>query len=199
MVRKELLTPGLKVGLLGGSFNPAHEGHLHITRMCLTSLGLDRVWWLVSPGNPLKPEKGMAPYEDRFASAEELARDPRIVVSGIERELGTRYTADTLIALTERFADVNFVWLMGADNMLQFPKWRNWREILEMVPVAVYPRPGYTLKARLSPVATMLRDRTLDTADAAILPVVAPPALAFLSGPETSQSATSIRNRGDWG
>jgi nicotinate-nucleotide adenylyltransferase len=199
VVRKELLTPGLKVGLLGGSFNPAHEGHLHITRMCLTSLGLDRVWWLVSPGNPLKPEKGMAPYEDRFASAEELARDPRIVVSGIERELGTRYTADTLIALTERFADVNFVWLMGADNMLQFPKWRNWREILEMVPVAVYPRPGYTLKARLSPVATMLRDRTLDTADAAILPVVAPPALAFLSGPENGQSATSIRNRGDWG
>lgn len=199
MVRKELLTPGLKVGLLGGSFNPAHEGHLHITRMCLTSLGLDRAWWLVSPGNPLKPEKGMAPYEDRFASAEELARDPRIVVSGIERELGTRYTADTLIALTERFADVNFVWLMGADNMLQFPKWRNWREILEMVPVAVYPRPGYTMKARLSPVATMLRDRTLDTADAAILPVVAPPALAFLSGPENSQSATSIRNRGDWG
>ena len=197
-MRAALLTPGLKVGLLGGSFNPAHEGHLHITRMCLTALGLDRVWWLVSPGNPLKPEKGMAPYEDRFASAEKLARDPRIVVSGIERDLGTRYTMDTLKALTARFADVNFVWLMGADNMLQFPKWRNWREIAGTVPIAVYPRPGYTLKARLSPAATMLRDRTLDTGDAPLLPFIAPPALVFLSGPESGQSATAIRERGGW-
>ncbi len=198
MVRKELLTPGLKVGLLGGSFNPAHEGHLHITRMCLAALELDRVWWLVSPGNPLKPGKGMAPYEDRFASAERMARDPRIAVSGIEKELGTRYTADTLKALAARFAEVNFVWLMGADNMLQFPKWRNWRGILETVPVAIYPRPGYTLKARLSPLASMLRDRTLDASDAALLPLVAPPALVFLSGPESSRSATEIRAAGGW-
>ncbi len=197
-MRSTFLAPGLKVGLLGGSFNPAHEGHLHITRMCLRALGLDRVWWLVSPGNPLKPEKGMAPYQDRFASAQKMARDPRIVVSGIEKELGTRYTADTLAALAERFADVNFVWLMGADNMLQFPKWRNWRRITETVPIAVYPRPGYTLKARLSPVATMLRECTLDTADAALLPMMAPPALVFLSGPETGQSATKIREAGDW-
>ncbi len=141
MARRELLTPGLKVGLLGGSFNPAHEGHLHITKMCLKALGLDRVWWLVSPGNPLKPVKGMAPFAERLASAEAMARDPRIVVSDIETRLGTRYTADTLAALTGRFPEIRFVWLMGADNMLQFPKWRNWREIAETVPIAVYPVP----------------------------------------------------------
>lgn len=193
MARRELLTPGLKVGLLGGSFNPAHEGHLHITKMCLNALGLDRVWWLVSPGNPLKPVKGMAPFAERLASAEAMARDPRIVVSDIETRLGTRYTADTLAALTGRFPEIRFVWLMGADNMLQFPKWRNWREIAETVPIAVYPRPGYTLKARLSPAATALREATLDASDAALLPHLVPPALAFLTGPESTYSATEIR------
>ena len=195
-MRREMLTPGLKVGLLGGSFNPAHEGHLHLTRMCLQSLGLDRVWWLVSPGNPLKPEKDMAPYARRFASAEKMARDPRIVVSGIEAELGTRYTADTLAELTAHFAGTRFVWLMGADNMLQFPKWRNWQEVAATVPIAVYPRPGYTLKARLSPAAAVLRPWTLDTSDAALLPLMEPPALVFLGGPENPASATAIRAAG---
>lgn len=195
-MRAELLTPGLKVGLLGGSFNPAHDGHLHITRMCLKALALDRVWWLVSPGNPLKPEKGMAPFAKRFASARAMARDPRIVVSDIEARLGTRYTADTLAELTGRFPDVRFVWLMGADNMLQFPKWRNWRDIAETVPIAVYPRPGYTLKARLSPAATALGATTLDASDAALLPHLAPPAFAFLTGPENTRSATEIRAAG---
>ena len=195
-MRRELLTPGLKVGLLGGSFNPAHDGHLHITKMCLKALGLDRVWWLVSPGNPLKPEKGMAPFAERFASACAVARDPRITVSDIETRLGTRYTADTLMELTGRFPDVRFVWLMGADNMLQFPKWRNWRKIAETVPIAVYPRPGYTLKARLSPAAVAFGEATLDTSDASLLPYLAPPALAFLTGPESRRSATEIRARG---
>ncbi len=196
MARRELLTPGLKVGLLGGSFNPAHEGHLHVSKMCLKALGLDRVWWLVSPGNPLKPQKGMAPFAERFASAEAMAQDPRIVVSDIETRLGTRYTADTLAALTTRFPDVRFVWLMGADNMLQFPKWRNWREIAETVPIAVYPRPGYTLKARLSPAATALKEATLDPSDGTLLPRLLPPAVAFLTGPESAASATEIRARG---
>ena len=195
MPRHELLTPGLKVGLLGGSFNPAHEGHLHITKMCLKALGLDRVWWLVSPGNPLKPAKGMAPFAERFASARVMARDPRIVVSDIEARLGTRYTADTLAALTNRLPETRFVWLMGADNMLQFPKWRNWREIAETVPIAIYPRPGYTLKARLSPAATALREATRDASDATLLPHLAAPALVFLAGPESAHSATEIRAR----
>lgn len=198
MARRELLTPGLKVGLLGGSFNPAHEGHLHVTRMCLRALQLDRVWWLVSPQNPLKPDKGMAPFAKRFASATRMARDPRICVSDIEGRLGTSYTADTLAALTERFPQVDFVWLMGADNMIQLPRWSRWREIVETVPIAVYPRPGFTLKARLSRAAAALRDYTLESSDAALLPLLAAPALVFLEGPESGQSATSIRRQGGW-
>lgn len=198
MARRELLAPGLKVGLLGGSFNPAHEGHLHVTRMCLRSLGLDRVWWLVSPQNPLKPDEGMAPFDKRFASAEKMARDPRICVSDIEARLGTRYTADTLATLAGRFPQVRFVWLMGADNMIQLPRWSRWRDIVATVPIAVYPRPGFTLKARLSPAAVALRDVTLDASDAALLPSLTAPAVVFLEGPESPQSATSIRRRGGW-
>ncbi|MEQ8266954.1 MAG: nicotinate-nucleotide adenylyltransferase [Parvibaculum sp.] len=198
MTRRELLTPGLKVGLLGGSFNPAHEGHLHVTRMCLRALGLDRVWWLVSPQNPLKTEKGMAPFAKRFASAERMARDPRICVSDVEARLGTRYTVDTLAALTARFPSVDFVWLMGADNMIELPRWARWREIVKTVPIAVYPRPGFTLKARLSPAALALREVTLDSSDASLLPRLEAPALAFLEGAESGQSATSIRRQGGW-
>lgn len=192
---EESLTPGLKVGLLGGSFNPAHEGHRHITLMCLEALGLDCVWWLVSPGNPLKSREGMAPFEERLASAREMARDKRIVVSDIEARLGTRYTADTLAALIERHPDVHFVWLMGADNMLQFPQWRNWREIAEMIPIAVYPRPGSTQEARLSPAATALAHAIRDPADAGLLPLSKAPALLFLTGPENPLSATEIREK----
>jgi nicotinate-nucleotide adenylyltransferase len=198
MSRRELLTPGLCVGLLGGSFNPAHEGHLHLTRMCLRALGLDRVWWLVSPQNPLKAESGMAPFAARFASAEKMARDPRISVSDIESRLGTRYTADTLKALTARHADVQFVWLMGADNLIEFPRWHRWRDIAGTVPIAVYPRPGFTLKARVSPAAQMLRNATLDASDAGLLASLAAPALVFLDGPENAQSATALRARGGW-
>ncbi|MBX3489525.1 nicotinate-nucleotide adenylyltransferase [Parvibaculum sp.] len=196
--RRELLTPRMKVGLLGGSFNPAHEGHLHLTRMCLRALGLDRVWWLVSPQNPLKPETGMAPFADRFASAQAMARDPRICVSDIETRLGTRYTADTLTALRARHPDVRFVWLMGADNMIDLPRWRRWRDIAGGVPIAVYPRPGFTLKARLSPAAAALRPHLLDASDGALLADAAPPALIFLEGPESRHSATEIRSRGGW-
>ncbi len=198
MARRELLAQGLKVGLLGGSFNPAHEGHLHVTRMCLRALDLNRVWWLVSPQNPLKSDKGMAPFDKRFASAEKMARDPRICVSDIEARLGTRYTADTLATLAGRFPQVRFVWLMGADNMIQLPRWSRWRDIVATVPIAVYPRPGFTLKARLSPAAMALRDVTLDASDAALLPSLAAPAVVFLEGPESPQSATSIRRQGRW-
>tara|TARA_R110002110_G_scaffold12704_8_gene60654 strand:- start:2120 stop:2722 length:603 start_codon:yes stop_codon:yes gene_type:complete len=198
MKRCELLTPGLKVGLLGGSFNPAHEGHLHVSRMCMRALGLDRVWWLVSPRNPLKSGAGMAPFEKRLASAGAMARDPRICVSDIETRLGTRYTIDTLRALKARFPGVLFVWLMGADNMIELPEWARWRDITATVPIAIYPRPGFTLKARLSPAATALRDRTTDSADASLLPFLEPPALVFLDGPESPLSATSIRRKGGW-
>lgn len=196
MARTELLTPGLKVGLLGGSFNPAHEGHLHLTRMCLKALGLDRVWWLVSPQNPLKSEAGMAPLSARLESARSLVRkagDPRIVVSDIETRLGTRYTVDTLAALEARNPSCRFVWLMGADNLIQLPRWARWQEIVRLVPIAVYPRPGFTMKARLSPAAQMLRPMTLKASDAALLPFCTAPALVFLEGPEHMASATAIR------
>ncbi|MGB6085807.1 nicotinate-nucleotide adenylyltransferase [Parvibaculum sp.] len=196
---EETLTPGLKVGLLGGSFNPAHEGHRHISLMCLEAMELDCVWWMVSPGNPLKPQESMASFDERLNSAREMARDPRIIVSDIETRLGTRYTADTLAALTRRHPEVHFVWLMGADNMLQFPQWRNWRTIAETVPIAVYPRPGYTEKALTSPAAQELAHAILRPDEAKRLPLATPPALIFLSGPETPLSATEIREKSGWG
>lgn len=196
MKRNEALAPGMTVGLLGGSFNPAHEGHLHLTRMCLKALALDRIWWLVSPLNPLKSASGMAPLSTRMRDAEELVArsgDPRIVVTDIETRLGTRFTIDTIRALKARHPDIRFVWLMGADNMLQLPRWAKWRELTREIPMAVYPRSGFTLKARLSPAAAMLKSTTLDRSDAALLARVAPPALVFLDGPEHPASATSIR------
>ncbi len=197
--RGEWLAPGLRVGLLGGSFNPAHEGHLHLTRMCLKALALDRVWWLVSPQNPLKGEADMAPLGARLESAAALvakAGDPRIAVTDIETRLATRYTVDTVAALQARHPDIRFVWLMGADNMLQLPRWARWRELVGLVPVAVYPRPGFTLKARASLAAQMLKEVTLDASDAALLADCRPPALVFLAGPEHRASATAIRARG---
>lgn len=196
MKRNEALAPGMTVGLLGGSFNPAHEGHLHLTRMCLRALALDRIWWLVSPQNPLKPATGMAPQAARIKAAEELVAksgDPRIVVTDIETRLGTRFTIDTVRALKAHHPDIRFVWLMGADNLLQLPRWAKWKELTREIPMAVYPRPGYSLKARLSPAAAMLKPVTLDQSDASLLARVAPPALVFLDGREHPASATSIR------
>lgn len=194
--RAELLTPGLKIGLLGGSFNPAHEGHLHITRMCLRALQLDRVWWLVSPQNPLKTTHDMASLETRLASARALIEksgEPRIAATDIETRLGTRYTIDTVRALKARHSDTRFVWLMGADNLLQLPRWAKWRQLTREIPLAVYPRPGLTLKARLSPAAKMLAPYTLEASDAPLLADLVPPALTFLEGSEHPASATAIR------
>lgn len=194
--RHELLAAGQRIGLMGGSFNPAHEGHLHVARMCLKSLALDRIWWLVSPQNPLKSTTGMAPLATRLAGARRLVAqsgEKRITVTDIETRLHTTRTIDTLRALKRRHAAVDFVWLMGADNMLQLPRWAKWREITREVPLAVYPRPGYTLKARLSPAALMLREATLDVSDAACLAGLRAPALVFLQGREHRASATAIR------
>lgn len=186
----------MTIGLLGGSFNPAHEGHLHVARMCQRALKLDRIWFLVSPQNPLKPVKGMAPLAKRLASARALVAQKgstRIAVTDIERVLGTSRTVDTLAALKHRFPHIKFVWLMGADNMLQLPRWARWRDIAHAVPIAVYPRPGFTLKARLSPAARYLAPVTIDTTDAALLPHLEAPALVFLEGREHSASSTAIR------
>jgi nicotinate-nucleotide adenylyltransferase len=146
-----------RIGLLGGSFNPAHGGHRRVSLFAREALGLDAVWWLVSPGNPLKDPAGMAPLAARFASAVSQARRAPIKVSAIERELGTRFTVDTLRALLRRWPKCQFVWLMGADNLGQFHRWRDWRTIARLMPIAVIARPGYDAVAIASPAMAWLR------------------------------------------
>jgi nicotinate-nucleotide adenylyltransferase len=151
------MIPPRTVGLLGGSFNPAHAGHRAISLDALLALGLDEVWWLVSPGNPLKPSVGMAPLAARVASARVQARRVPIRVTAIERDLGTRYTVDTLGALSRRYRNIRFVWLMGADNLAQFDQWKDWRDIARTMAIAVIARPGYNKAAHGSPAMAWLR------------------------------------------
>lgn len=148
--------PGRRIGLLGGSFNPAHGGHRRISLFACGALGLDEVWWLVSPGNPLKPKAGMAPLSARFASATAQTRHAPIRVTAVERELGTRYTSRTLKALRMRYRQHQYVWLMGSDNLAQFHLWRDWRSIARQMPIAVIARPGYDGEAIASPAMAWL-------------------------------------------
>ena len=148
---------GPLAGLLGGSFNPAHRGHRRISLFALRALGLDELWWLVTPGNPLKRAEDLAPLAARMARAHEVAARAPIRVTAIERELGTRYTVDTLARLTRRYPKRRFVWLMGADNLAQFHRWKNWRKIAEIMPIAVIARPGYDASAMASPAMAWLR------------------------------------------
>lgn len=187
---------GLKVGLLGGSFNPAHEGHLHISRQALRRLGLDHVWWLVSPQNPLKPERGMAALARRVDRAAHLAaRDPRIRATDLETRLGTRYTVDTVRALKARYPGVHFVWLMGADNLAGLHRWHHWRALMRSVPVAVFDRPGYAHKALTGKAARRYMSRRLTQGRVRTLAARKPPAWVFLHGPLSDLSATEIRRR----
>ena len=184
---------GLRIGLLGGSFNPAHAGHLHVSKVGLERLGLDYVWWLVSPQNPLKPVKGMAVFADRLAAARALAHHPRIRVSGIEAELGTRYTRDTLKALLRRFPRVRFVWLMGSDNLAQFSRWRAWQEIARMLPMAVVVRPGSALAPLFAKTAQHYGGSRTYALHA--IADAEPPALAIIDAPRSDLSGTAIRAR----
>lgn len=187
---------GMVVGLLGGSFDPAHEGHVHITREALRRLGLDRVWWLVSPGNPLKVRQP-APMADRMARARALVGDdPRVVVSDLEARLGTRATIDTIRKLQALYPGVKFVWIMGADNLVQFHRWRSWREIMRRVPVAVMARPGAGLAARLSVAARAFRSAEVARAEG--LGDRRPPAWCFVNLPLHAASSSAIRAQGDW-
>ncbi|RYI17934.1 MAG: nicotinate-nucleotide adenylyltransferase, partial [Acetobacteraceae bacterium] len=149
-------TRGMVVGLLGGSFDPAHEGHVHITKEALKRMGLDQVWWLVTPGNPLKARQP-APMADRIARARAVMRDPRVKITALEEKLGTRATADTIDRLRAIYPGVTFVWLMGADNLVQFHKWGRWRDILRSVAVGVLARPGAGVAARTSVAARAFR------------------------------------------
>lgn len=186
--------PKRRVGLLGGSFNPAHEGHRHIAELALRHLGLDEVWFLVSPGNPLKEAKGMAPLAKRLASAAAQAHHPRLRAVAIEQALGTRYTADTLAALIRRFPRTSFVWLMGADNLIQLPRWERWSSIFNTVPIAVFARPSYSTNALAGKAAhrfSPARRRSLRQATR--LASRKPPAWVFLHTRLHPASATSIR------
>ena len=185
---------GMVVGLLGGSFDPAHAGHAHITREALKRFGLDRVWWLVSPGNPLKTE-GPAPIDLRLAQARAVMDDPRVVVTDLESRLGTRATADTLDRLTALYPGVRFVWLMGADNLAQFHRWDRWQSILARVPVGVLARPGFGVAARLSVAARMFRAAEVPPRG---LGLRAAPAWAFVNVPLVNLSSSAIRARGEW-
>ena len=184
---------GRRIGLLGGSFNPAHGGHRAISLFAMKRLGLVEIWWLVSPQNPLKPVKDMAPLATRLAHAEQLARHPRIRVTAIESELGTSYTADTLQALKRRFPGTRFVWLMGADNMRQIPRWRRWKEIFETVPVAVLRRPAYAAGRKHGKAAACFDKAWLSPTGARLLAEQKAPAWTILNNPLNDVSATRIR------
>jgi nicotinate-nucleotide adenylyltransferase len=183
----------MRIGLLGGSFNPAHAGHRHIIELARRRLRLDQVWLLVSPGNPLKPQRGMAPLCERMASAHALADGRRIVASAIEAVLGTRYTVDTLRLLLQRFPCACFVWLMGADSLEQLPRWRRWLDIVRRIPIAVLPRPGYNRRALAGRAASRLARARRPMRSAAVLSGFAAPAWVFLCVPQHAASATAIR------
>ncbi len=189
-------------GLLGGSFNPAHGGHRRITRFAIDALGLDEVWWLVSPGNPLKSGKDMAPLKARLRSAMEQARGAPIVPTAIEQQLDTRYTVETLAKLTRRYPRRRFVWLMGSDNLAQFHRWKHWRRIARTMPIAVIARPGYNADAMTSPAMAWLRRYRVSAASIRKMGAKrlgSAPALVFLRFDPDPRSATAIRRAdADW-
>ncbi|WOI53090.1 nicotinate-nucleotide adenylyltransferase [Parvularcula sp. LCG005] len=185
---------GLKIGLLGGSFNPAHQGHLDLTSAARRIIGLDQVWWLVTPQNPLKEAKDYAPLPERLAGARAVAGGrPWLRVTDIEDKMGTRYTVDTLKELTKRFTQSHFVWLMGADSLASFHRWRQWEQILSTMPVAVISRPGHDLAALKSPAARAYAGYRMRPDAVALLPLSAAPAWAFLPIAHNPISSTALR------
>jgi nicotinate-nucleotide adenylyltransferase len=182
----------MRVGLLGGSFNPAHEGHRHVAELAMRRLRLDQVWLLVSPGNPLKPTTGMAPFPDRLATATRIADRRHVLASGIEAAYRTRYTVDTMRLLLRRFPATSFVWIMGADILEQLPRWRRWTDIVQRLAFVVLPRPTYSHRALAGLAAHRLRARRRPAREARLLPGASPGWL-FLPGRQTAVSATAIR------
>jgi nicotinate-nucleotide adenylyltransferase len=183
----------MRIGLYGGSFNPAHAGHRHVSQMALKRLGLDRVWWIVTPGNPLKDTGELATTAMRVEEAWQVADHPLIDVTAFEEEIGVRYTVDTLAYLKLRFPNVRFVWIMGADNLAGFHRWRGWRRIARMMPMAIIDRPGWTIRAGRSRSAAALSASRIPEAGAMALPGLKPPAWVFLHGPRSHLSSTKLR------
>ena len=190
-------SPGLRVGLLGGSFDPPHEGHVHITRWALRRFQLDRVWWLISPGNPLKTI-GPAPLERRIQAANSLVAHPRVIVTDLERRLGTRYTSETLRALRLRYPLVRFVWLMGADNLVQFHRWEDWDGIMMQMPLGIMARPEEQVSAGMSHAARKYARFRLNPRRSSGLALRQAPAWSLLTGRMLAVSSSEIRARGEW-
>lgn len=195
--RFPLFSSGQRIGLLGGSFDPAHSGHVHITREALKRFELDQVWWLVSPGNPLKT-RGPAPMEKRLARARAVMDHPRVTVTDLEAQLGTRYTAATLKAVLERVQGVQFVWLMGADNLAEFHLWQDWQWIMESVPIGVMARPGDRISARRSVAAQRYDHARLKGPESALLGRFDAPSWCYINLPLNDASSTAIRAKGGW-
>jgi nicotinate-nucleotide adenylyltransferase len=195
-MRADALPPfaaGLRIGLFGGSFNPAHDGHRQASLTALRRLRLDAVWWLVTPGNPLKDNDGLPALRARLRHAACVARHPRIRVTGVEARFGTRFTADTLAALTRRCPGVRFVWIMGSDNLAGFHRWQRWRDILAAMPVAVIDRPGSTHRAIRARAAAAFARARIDETDAPLLAGMRPPAWVFIHGRRSHLSSTALR------
>jgi nicotinate-nucleotide adenylyltransferase len=193
MVRLPSHAPGLRIGLYGGTFNPAHAGHRHVSLLAMRRLRLDRLWWIVTPGNPLKERGGLPPACDRAGAAHALARHPRIDVTCFEEEIGACYTVETLTYLTARCPGVRFVWIMGADSLASFDRWLGWRKIAGLMPLAVVDRPGWTFRAAHSRAALALAPYRVDETDAPLLPDLTPPAWVFLHGPRSNLSSSELR------
>lgn len=194
-----LHTDGMRIGLLGGSFNPPHDAHRAISLFAMKRLKLDRIWWLVSPGNPLKEGRTLQALQDRMMAAEKVAHHPRIDVSCLESVIGTRYTMDTISYLRRRCSGVRFVWIMGADNLAQFHRWESWRRIADIMPMAVVDRPPDSFRALSSVAAQTLMPYRVDEQDAGTLADRRAPAWTFLTGLKSSLSSTRLRNPdGSW-
>jgi nicotinate-nucleotide adenylyltransferase len=192
-VKPPVAFPGQRIGLLGGSFNPPHEGHRLISEVALKRLGLDRIWWMVTPGNPLKARGDLAPFPQRVSAARAVARHPRIVVTDFEAGLPTAYTAATLSFLKKRRRGVRFVWIMGADSLANFHRWGHWRELFRIMPIVVVDRPGWRLRSLAGKTAIALRAAYVPECRAARLAHRRPPAWTFLTGPLSSLSSTELR------
>lgn len=187
---------GMVVGLFGGSFNPPHQGHVLVAEIALRRLGLDQLWWLVTPGNPLKNRRELAPLAERLASCEALATDPRIKITAFEKTLGTSYTARTLDFIRARNPHVHFIWIMGADNLAGFHRWQRWQKIATTFPIAVIDRPGSTLAYLSSKMARTFDYARIDEEDAGILWQKRVPAWTFIHGPRSTLSSSAIRAAG---
>ena len=188
-----LAFPGMRIGLFGGSFNPPHAAHVQLCEHALKRLGLHQVWWLVTPGNPIKDQSELAPLEERLSAAAKLVQNPRIVITALEENLPTTLSVGTVEFLQRRFPCTRFVWLMGADNLASFHRWNGWRELMETIPIAAFIRPGDTLASSYAPAAQRYLSRRLPSSEAAYLPLTRPPAWSLLTMPLSPLSSTGIR------